>query len=57
MVTTIKSGASKEEIRSVFLKLELQRDTRKHFDAHRFCGTVKFTEDGLEYQKRVRNEW
>lgn len=29
----------------------------KPFDAKRFCGVLKFEEDGLLIQKRLRNEW
>jgi hypothetical protein len=57
MVTTIKSGASKEEIQSIFSKVEKNRRLKKGFDAYKFCGTVKFNEDALEIQKRMRDEW
>lgn len=57
MVTTIKRGASKEEIRLLFLRMEEKKSTKKSFDAYKFCGTVKFNEDGLEIQKRMRDEW
>ncbi|HRJ31035.1 MAG TPA: hypothetical protein PLV21_03270 [Cyclobacteriaceae bacterium] len=29
----------------------------KKLDAKKFCGTVKWKEDGLAAQKRMRNEW
>lgn len=29
----------------------------KGMDAYKYCGTVKFKEDGLALQKRLRNEW
>jgi hypothetical protein len=29
----------------------------KKLDAKKFCGTVKWSEDGLAAQKRMRNEW
>ena len=57
MVTTIKRGATKAEIESVFEKLASQTSKTKGFDAHKFCGTVKFNEDALEIQKRLRDEW
>ena len=57
MVTTIKSGASKEEIQSIFSKMEKKREFKKGFNAYEFCGTVKFNEDALEIQKRMRDEW
>jgi hypothetical protein len=56
MVTTIKKGASKEEINTLFEKLQ-NSIKKKGFDAYKFCGTIKFKEDGLIFQKRLRNEW
>ncbi len=29
----------------------------KKLDAKKFCGTVKWSEEGLAAQKRMRNEW
>lgn len=57
MVTTIKRGATKAEIRSLFEKLESHSDKSKGFDAYKFCGTVKFNEDAMKIQKRLRDEW
>ena len=57
MVTTIKKGASKEEIRSLFLRMQEKKSSKKGFDAYKFCGTVKFNEDALEIQKKMRDEW
>lgn len=31
--------------------------SEKHFDAYKYCGTIKLKEDPLEIQKRMRNEW
>lgn len=57
MVTTIKKGASKEEIQTLFERLTKESKVNKGFDAFKFCGTVKFNEDGLVIQKRLRDEW
>ena len=57
MVTTIKRGATKAEIESAFEQLANRPGKNKGFDAHKFCGTVKFNEDALEIQKRLRDEW
>jgi len=57
MVTTIKKGASKEEIQNLFLKMEEKKSSQKEFDAYKFCGTVKFNEDAVEIQKKMRDEW
>jgi len=29
----------------------------KKFESDKFCGKVKFEEDGLDIQKRLRSEW
>lgn len=57
MVTTIKRGATKDEIQSVFKKIASRSAKRGGFDAYKFCGTVKFNDDALEIQKRLRDEW
>ncbi len=57
MVTTIKKGASKKEIQELFLELDKKRNSQGGFDAHKFCGTIKFEEDALEIQKIMRDEW
>jgi len=57
MVTTIKKGATKAEIQSLFEKLENRSDKNNGFDAYKFCGTVKFNEDAMKIQKRLRDEW
>ena len=33
------------------------RQVKKKFDANRFCGALKTSEDALEIQKRLRDEW
>jgi hypothetical protein len=57
MVTTIKKGATKAEIQSLFEELTSHSNKNKGFDAYKFCGTVKFNEDAMEIQKRLRDEW
>ena len=57
MVTTIKKGASRKEIKNLFKEIEKKKESGKGFDAYRFCGTVKFEEDALEIQKKMRDEW
>jgi hypothetical protein len=57
MVTTIKKGATKEEIQALFEKMTKDSNIKKGFDAYKYCGKVKFKDDGLKIQKRLRNEW
>lgn len=33
------------------------RQTKKKFDAKKFCGVLKVDEDALVIQKRLRDEW
>lgn len=56
MVTILKAGAGKRSIQSLLRKLR-ERQSKKGIDAYKYCGTVKFKEDGLILQKRWRDEW
>lgn len=53
MVVVIKKGSSKKNMEEVLKKLR----KRRGFPAHKLCGTVKFSEDALIIQKRLRDEW
>jgi len=44
-------------IEEVLEKLGALKKVSKRFNAERYCGTVKFEEDGLQIQKRLRSEW
>jgi len=55
MVTVIKSGTDKRKIASLLKKVGSKQT--KGLDAYKYCGTVKFKEDGLALQKRLRDEW
>lgn len=57
MVAVIKKGATKEEVKAFGKRLKEGMPPRKKFDASKYCGAVKFEEDGLEIQKRLRDEW
>ncbi|HAN79238.1 MAG TPA: hypothetical protein DCQ31_16460 [Bacteroidales bacterium] len=52
-----------ELYRKITLKLEKIEEYRKQpaktkkFDAWKYCGTIKLTEDPLTIQKRLRDEW
>ena len=40
------------------IKIRKNRDAKiKGVDTLKYCGTVKFNEDALDIQKRLRNEW
>lgn len=57
MITTIRKKDSKKEIKKHLEKIEAHKSRNKGFDAYKFCGAVKFNEDGLTIQKRLRDEW
>ena len=48
----IKNNKTKKNI----VKIRKKRKT-KGVDTSKYCGTVKFNEDALAIQKRLRNEW
>ncbi|WKN42869.1 hypothetical protein [Tunicatimonas pelagia] len=56
MVTVLKAGSDKETIQSVWQQLR-EKPPRRSLDAYKYCGTVRFKEDGLVLQKRWRDEW
>ena len=53
MVIDIKKSATKNEMKTVLAKLS----SPKKLDAKRFVGTIKWGEDPIAYQKRLRDEW
>ena len=53
MVVTIHKNTSSQEIDKLLLSMKPQ----KLFRSKKFLGKIKWGEDGLEYQKRIRNEW
>lgn len=57
MITKISKKDSKEEIRKHLEKIERNKSRDKGFDAYKFCGAIKFKEDGLSIQRRLRDEW
>lgn len=56
MVTIIREGSSKEEMEKA-LGMLLEKKEQKGFDSKKHCGKVRFEEDGLELQKKWRDEW
>jgi len=53
MVITINKDTNNQEIDRMLLNLK----PRKQFRSKQFLGKIKWGEDGLEYQKRIRDEW
>ncbi len=53
MTTIIKKGSGKKKLNEVLLKIK----KKKSFNAKQYLGKIRWNEDALEYQKRVRNDW
>ena len=53
MVTVIKKGSTKETIMEILKKLHIH----KGLDAFKYCGIIRFKEDALIIQKKMRDEW
>jgi hypothetical protein len=53
MIIEIKKSMSKADIQKALSSIP----TRKKLNARQFLGTVKWPEDPIAYQKRMRDEW
>ncbi|MCL2510776.1 MAG: hypothetical protein FWF09_01860 [Bacteroidales bacterium] len=53
MVITIKKDTRNQEIDKILLGLK----PRKQFCSELFLGKIKWGEDALKYQKKIRDEW
>ena len=53
MVITVNRETNIQDIDNIILSLKPQ----KVLCSKMFLGKIKWGEDGLEYQKRIRNEW
>lgn len=49
----IKADKAKKHI----TRIRKKKNILKGVDTSKYCGTVKFNEDGLAIQKKLRNEW
>lgn len=56
MVTVIKKSASKKEIEKK-LKSVNPPKPKKLFNVNKFSGKIKYKEDAISIQKKLRNEW
>ena len=51
-------GEKTNKTKRKIAKIRRSRRTKtKGVDTSKYCGTVKFDEDALAIQKRLRNEW
>jgi hypothetical protein len=56
MVTIIKKSAKKSEIDRI-LKSSKAKRPKKSLNALKYCGILKITENPVQIQKKLRNEW
>jgi len=55
MVLILNKNATKKEIAAIEKKL--QSHSKSGFNAAKYCGTIKFNDDALEIQTKLRDEW
>lgn len=53
MVLVLKSDKDIKKVK----KFLTDRKNKKNFDAKEFCGILKFEENGLAIQQKLRDEW
>ena len=53
MVLVLKDSKDVKKVKAMLA----EHQTKKKFDAKRFCGALKVDEDALVIQKRLRDEW
>jgi hypothetical protein len=53
MIIKVKKGHEKEEIDSILKGIK----PRKRFNSRKYLGKVKWNEDPVAYQRRLRDEW
>ena len=53
-VIKLKRDATDEEMEAIKEQTPPQKNG---IDLKKYCGVIKLTEDPLEFQKRIRDEW
>lgn len=53
MSIRVNKKMTRQELDNMLLNIR----RHKKLDAKKFCGAVKWNEDGLKFQKRLRDEW
>ena len=56
MVLVLKKGATKKDIEEID-KILYKEKSKGGFDAKKYNGIIPGLEDGLEAQKKMRDEW
>ncbi len=53
MILVLKKGTTKKEMDKISAKFQVA----KGVDTKKYCGVIKLSEDPLEIQKKMRDEW
>jgi len=57
MIVSIEKMASEECMKDTLECIKIKRSERKKPNLAQFFGVLPNFDDGLEYQKKARNEW
>jgi len=57
MIVRIENMATEESLKGSLERIKITRDKRKKPNLARFFGVLPNFDDGLEFQKKARNEW
>lgn len=57
IIVEIKKTDTKKTIKEKLAALQESGDKLKRFDASKFTGKIKSFGGGIEYQKKIRDEW
>ena len=57
MIVSIENMATEESLKATLENIKIVRGKRKKPNLAQFFGVLPNYEDGLEFQKKVRNEW
>ena len=57
MIVSIEKMASEECMKDTLERIKIKRSERKKPNLAQFFGVLPNFDDGLEFQKKARNEW
>ena len=57
MIVSIENMATEESLKATLENIKIVRGKRKKPNLAQFFGVLPNYEDGLEFQKKARNEW
>lgn len=57
MVVVLKKGMAKEDIDALLKKMDDAKPKKEGITAAKYSGILKLTEDPVDIQRRLRDEW